>query len=156
MVTLQPLDERSKVFKHPENELWANVTLLRNGYLASSPSKPVTAFSLQLLDVLAAVQRRGPSVSIQTMAKAFCDLRNVSLKRLCIFRYSHLRVQVPYQHYFRAQLTSALDAYHLICRCVQQRLDSAFGRDSPDWRLRNSCTHALTRLVAQILLHLLR
>ncbi|KDN41111.1 hypothetical protein RSAG8_07665, partial [Rhizoctonia solani AG-8 WAC10335] len=55
---------------------YTNATLLRNGYLAPSPRHPKLAFSLLVLDVLVAVQRRGPSVSVQTMAKAFCDLRN--------------------------------------------------------------------------------
>lgn len=71
-------DQRTTQFQHPDDELWVNVTLLRHGYLAPTPSRPSIAFSLELLDVLAAVLRRGPSVSIQIMAKAFCDLRNVS------------------------------------------------------------------------------
>lgn len=64
-------------FQHPPTELWTNVTLLRRGYLGSSPSEPNTAFSLELLDLVAAVQRRGPAVSVQIMAKSLCDLRNV-------------------------------------------------------------------------------
>ncbi|KAG8704171.1 hypothetical protein FRC08_002384 [Ceratobasidium sp. 394] len=115
-------DEKIIQFKHLRTESCINATLLRNGYLAPTPSKPSMAISLQVLDILAAVQRRGPAVSIQVMAKAFCDLRNV-----------------PYKKHFRTQLASALDAYLLIQRRVQHRLDIALGRDTPDWRMLNSC-----------------
>ncbi|KAG9089237.1 hypothetical protein FS749_001499 [Ceratobasidium sp. UAMH 11750] len=112
----------SKSFPQGDNEQWANVTLLRNGYLSSSPHRPRMAFSISLLELLAAVLRRGPAVSIQIMAKAFCDLRNV-----------------PFEDYFRDQLTDALDVYLMIEREVARRVAVVLGRDDPEWRLRNAC-----------------
>jgi hypothetical protein len=74
--------EHDHSFYHPKPTQYVNATLLRHGYLSPTPLRPSIAVSLQLLDVLAAVQRRGPAVSIQIMAKAFCDLRNVSINYL--------------------------------------------------------------------------
>lgn len=114
--------DNTKIFHHPATELWTNVTLLRHGYLTPSPSKPSVAMSLQVLELFANVQRRGPSVSVQILAKAWCDSRNV-----------------PYVKYFRTQLAKALDVYLQIQREVQRRLDVALGRDTPDWRMLNTC-----------------
>ncbi|KAG8685044.1 hypothetical protein FRC08_013330, partial [Ceratobasidium sp. 394] len=114
--------EDHKSFSHGSNDPWVNPTLVRHGYLSPSPHRPRIAFSILLLELLAAVQRRAPSMSIQVMAKAFCDLRNV-----------------PYDPYFRDQLTAALDVYLLIEREVERRLAVAMGRDDPDWKLKNAC-----------------
>ncbi|KAG8733227.1 hypothetical protein FRC10_000340 [Ceratobasidium sp. 414] len=89
----------------------------------------VNVLCIDIAELLAAVQRRGPSVSIQVMAKAFCDLRNV-----------------PYETHFRTQLTAALDVYLMIEREVGQRLAVAMGRDDPNWRLKNACMACTYRL----------
>ncbi|CCO35543.1 hypothetical protein BN14_09661 [Rhizoctonia solani AG-1 IB] len=68
--------ETEEIMCFERTATYANATLLRNGFIAPSPRHPTLAFSLLVLDVLVAFQRRGPSVSIQTMAKALCDLRN--------------------------------------------------------------------------------
>ncbi|KAG8681486.1 hypothetical protein FRC09_017454, partial [Ceratobasidium sp. 395] len=124
-VTLQCIcvsAEISKTFPLASPDSWVNATLIRHGFLAPSPSRPTVAISLELLEILAAVQRRAPSASVEALSKAFCDLRNV-----------------PYRTHFCTQLTAALDAFHMICRVAQRRLDQAMGRDSPDWRIKHSC-----------------
>ncbi|KAG8689494.1 hypothetical protein FRC11_002288 [Ceratobasidium sp. 423] len=103
--------ESTKTFKHPTGSV-VNATLLHNGYLGCSPDRPVLAISILVLRVLAAVLRRGPSVSLQVMSKVFCNLRNV-----------------PYQPYFRVQLTSALDAFQMIRREQKRRLRIAMGEN---------------------------
>jgi hypothetical protein len=70
-------DESIQSFSTVKSDLWVNVMLLRHGYLAPTPSHPTTAILLELLDIISAVQRCDPSVSIQVMAKAFSDLCNV-------------------------------------------------------------------------------
>ncbi|KAG8727744.1 hypothetical protein FRC11_012539, partial [Ceratobasidium sp. 423] len=99
-----------------------NLVLLKHGYLAPTPIQPRLAISIQVLDLYHALQCRGPSLSAQSIAKALCDLRNV-----------------PYERYFRVQLVSAVDAFRMIQRNVQKRLDIAMGRDSPNWRMKHSC-----------------
>ncbi|KAG8680069.1 hypothetical protein FRC08_016559 [Ceratobasidium sp. 394] len=63
------------------------------------------------------------------MAKAFCNMRNV-----------------PYEDYFRAQLSAALDAYLMIEREVERRLATAMGRDDPNWRIKNACVACTYKL----------
>ncbi|KAG9084022.1 hypothetical protein FRC06_004269, partial [Ceratobasidium sp. 370] len=89
--------EDHKSFPHTTNDPWVNPTLVRHSYLSPSPHQPWVAFAIALLELLTAVQRRGLSMSIQVMAKVFCDLRNV-----------------PYETHFRTQLMAALDVYLLI------------------------------------------
>ncbi|KAG8696739.1 hypothetical protein FRC08_006965 [Ceratobasidium sp. 394] len=122
----------SKSFPRGANDQWANLTLVRHGYLSSSPHRPRVAFSISLLELVAAVMRRGPATSIQVMAKAFCDLRNV-----------------PYEEYFRDQLTDALDVYLMVEREVQHRVAVALGRDDPHWRLRNACMACTYKLESE-------
>ncbi|KAG9090732.1 hypothetical protein FS749_000325 [Ceratobasidium sp. UAMH 11750] len=121
--------EGRKSFSHNNDDPWINPTLVRHGYLSPSPRRPRMAFSILLLELLAAVQRRGPAMSIQVMGKAFCDLRNV-----------------PYETHFHDQLTAALDAFLMIEREVERRLAVAMGRDDPDWRLKNVCMPCTYRL----------
>ncbi|KAG8745480.1 hypothetical protein FRC12_014536, partial [Ceratobasidium sp. 428] len=98
-----------------------NEILVQHGYIGCSPLQPKLAISLGLVELFANVMRRGPSVSVQTLAKASCDSRNV-----------------PYTAYFRKQFTAALDAFNLIEREVQRRLDHALGRDE-DFTIKNKC-----------------
>ncbi|KAG8679588.1 hypothetical protein FRC09_018861 [Ceratobasidium sp. 395] len=74
-----PTAEISKTFPLVSPDSWVNATLIRHGFLAPSPSRPTVAISLELLEILAAVQRRAPSASVEALSKAFCDLRNSSL-----------------------------------------------------------------------------
>ncbi|KAG9081176.1 hypothetical protein FRC06_005751 [Ceratobasidium sp. 370] len=69
--------EDHKSFPHNANDPWVNPTLVRHGYLSPSPHRPRAAFAIALLELLAAIQRWGPSMSIQVMAKVFCDLHNL-------------------------------------------------------------------------------
>ncbi|KDN33883.1 hypothetical protein RSAG8_13023, partial [Rhizoctonia solani AG-8 WAC10335] len=73
--------------------------LVSHGYLSSTPARPTVAFSLDVLELADALQRRSPSTSIQGIAETLCDLRNV-----------------PYKRYHRVQLSSALDVYRMINR----------------------------------------
>ncbi|KAG8688508.1 hypothetical protein FRC08_011398 [Ceratobasidium sp. 394] len=125
VVTLLCVDVKGKStrsFELYSSDSNANAMLLRHGYLSATPSRPTVAFSLDLLNILSAVQRRAPSVSTQAMAKAFCDLRNV-----------------PYKPHSRNRLSSALDVYYMLNRAIKKRVDKAMGRDTPDWRLKNCC-----------------
>ncbi|KAG8769985.1 hypothetical protein FRC12_004590 [Ceratobasidium sp. 428] len=69
--------EHSKTFPLPGPDSWVNTTLVCHGFPAPSPSRPTVAISLELLNILAAVQRRAPSASVEALSKAFSDLRNV-------------------------------------------------------------------------------
>ncbi|CAE6404734.1 unnamed protein product, partial [Rhizoctonia solani] len=107
----------------------ANVALIKHGFISPSPTRPTIAISLKMLNVVEAMQQRCPSASIQGMAKAFCDLRNV-----------------PFKPYFRTQLSAVLDVYYMIRREAQQRLDKALGQDSAELKLKKCCPPCTKRL----------
>ncbi|KAG8694778.1 hypothetical protein FRC09_009610 [Ceratobasidium sp. 395] len=69
--------ERSMTFPLPGPDSWVNTTLVLHGFLAPSPSCPTVAISLELLDILAAMQRQAPSASVEALSKALSDLCNV-------------------------------------------------------------------------------
>lgn len=48
-------------------------------------------------------------------------------------------VQIPYRRRYRTALSNAFEIYLAIQREVKRRVDVALGRDSPDWRVLNSC-----------------
>ena len=53
------------------------VTLVRNGYIPTSPEKPSTAIEIQLLKVYQEVNGRCPNLGIQAFVRATCDLNYV-------------------------------------------------------------------------------
>ncbi|QRV77134.1 hypothetical protein RhiJN_05149 [Ceratobasidium sp. AG-Ba] len=59
-----------------DKESSINEALVRQGYIGCSPLHPKLAISLKFLELFANIMRRGPSVSVQTLAKASCDSRN--------------------------------------------------------------------------------
>ncbi|EUC59839.1 hypothetical protein RSOL_325570, partial [Rhizoctonia solani AG-3 Rhs1AP] len=103
--------------------------LIKHGFVSPSPTRPTVAISLKMLYVLEATQQRCPSASIQGMAKAFCDLRNV-----------------PFKPYFRTQLSAALDVYYMIQRETRRRLDKVLDLDSPELKLKNCCAPCAKKL----------
>ncbi|KAG8729554.1 hypothetical protein FRC11_008489 [Ceratobasidium sp. 423] len=103
--------------------------LLSQGYLSSTPTRPTMAFSLDILELADALQWRSPSTSIQGIAHALCDLRNV-----------------PYKHYHRVQLSSALDVYRMICHEAKSRLDKILTHDSHGRKPENCCAQCMYRL----------
>ncbi|QRW09387.1 hypothetical protein RhiLY_08386 [Ceratobasidium sp. AG-Ba] len=126
---IAPKGETTQTFTVFGSDVGPNTSLLRSGYLAPTPSRPTIAFSLEILDTVYAVQRRSPLTSTESMAKAFCDLRNV-----------------PYVHHHRTQLSSAMDAYMLIRRTVQDRLNEALGKNTLDHELKNCCPSCMYKL----------
>lgn len=54
--------------------------------------------------------------------------------------------QVPYRSYLSTQFSITYDAYLEICRRVNSQINSALGRDTPDWRMKNSCPPCFYKL----------
>jgi hypothetical protein len=48
--------------------------------------------------------------------------------------------KIRYRRYLADQLRAAYDVYLELQRRVSHRLDKCLGRDTPDWRMLNSCT----------------
>jgi hypothetical protein len=65
----QPMEQR-------EDEE-ANVALIRQGYLGSSPSQPTAAFTLEVLEFYHQLRRRQANFSVQSFIKVLCAIQNV-------------------------------------------------------------------------------
>jgi hypothetical protein len=119
----------------------ANVALIRCGLLGTVPIHPKVAISLHTLELYHCLRHRQPRLSIQSMARAPCDLHKV--RNSCI-AVSITSSSFPYITYcsstFREQFSMAFDVYLDILREVQTRVDSALARNMPDWRIQNSCS----------------
>ncbi|KAF7356780.1 hypothetical protein MVEN_01013300 [Mycena venus] len=64
-------------FSHPGDVRKANETLLRHGYLGSSPDKPSIAFSLRTLEIYRQIHRVCPRFTIDSLAKTLNHLHRV-------------------------------------------------------------------------------
>lgn len=58
---------------------FANVSLIREGYLGCTPTEPTLAISLDLLELFHRLKRRHPCLSVQAMVCALSDIHNVSV-----------------------------------------------------------------------------
>ncbi|KAI0818788.1 hypothetical protein BC629DRAFT_1588119 [Irpex lacteus] len=114
--------ERRRVsVPQPEGD-FANVALVRHGLLGCSPINPAFAISLHTLELYHRLRRRHPRLGIQAMTRALCDVHEVN-----------------YLDSYREQVSIAFDAYLEILRRVQQEVDHALERDTPNWRIKHAC-----------------
>jgi hypothetical protein len=56
----------------------ANVSLIQAGYLGITPTQPVSAITLECLELYHQIRRRQGNFSVQSMVKVLCALHNVS------------------------------------------------------------------------------
>ncbi|KAG2118322.1 hypothetical protein DEU56DRAFT_930524 [Suillus clintonianus] len=84
---------------------------------------PSVAITVRTLAVYRQTHRVCPRLSIHAEAKKLCHMH-------------HIR----YRRYLADQLRAAYDVYLELQRHVSHRLDKCLGRDTPDWRMLNSCT----------------
>ncbi|KZV92760.1 hypothetical protein EXIGLDRAFT_598781, partial [Exidia glandulosa HHB12029] len=96
--------------------------LMHAGLVACTPAVPEVAISIGILELYYFIRSHAPRLGVQPFVRALCD------KYKCVFR-----------PYLRDQFAAAFDAYMAIRREVQRRMDTALGRDAPNWRAHNSC-----------------
>ncbi|TFK59791.1 hypothetical protein BDN72DRAFT_905544 [Pluteus cervinus] len=101
---------------------YLNESLLQFGYLASSPLRPTTAFSIQALKLYRQAHRTCPRFSIEAYCRTLCHVLNI-----------------PFPTYLPVQFSHSYDTYLLINRIVDRRVDAALGRNEPNWHIKNSC-----------------
>ena len=58
---------------------YANVSLIRDGYLGCTPTEPALAISLDTLELFHRLKRRHPRLSVQAMVRALSDIHNVPM-----------------------------------------------------------------------------
>lgn len=86
----------------------ANVALVKEGLLGCSPVSPEVAVSLDTLELYHRLRRRHPQLGIQAMARALCDLHNVSQTfdtASCVLMLCRSRTQLPCVNICLWQLT---------------------------------------------------
>ncbi|KAF7372185.1 hypothetical protein MVEN_00077700 [Mycena venus] len=115
-------------FAHAFDALKVNETLIRHGYLGSSPDKPALAILLRTLEIYHQIHRICPRFTIDSLAKTL--------------NYLH---KVPRKTYLAKQLTNAYDAYLEIQHCVDQRVKVSLGRDET-WDAKGVCPPCFYRV----------
>ncbi|KAI0043338.1 hypothetical protein FA95DRAFT_1584139 [Auriscalpium vulgare] len=96
--------------------------MVRAGYLGCSPLHPTVAISIRTLELYRQTHRANPRLSIQAQVRAICAIHNV-----------------PYRGYLCEQLRIAFDVYLDVLDSVTRRVRAALGRDTPNWRMLNTC-----------------
>ncbi|KAG0702917.1 hypothetical protein DFH29DRAFT_982187 [Suillus ampliporus] len=108
---------------------YPNEMLIYYGYIGCAPMYPTVAISLRTLASYRQSHRTCPRFGIQAQCKTLAFLHNI-----------------PYCLYLNTQFSVAYDIYLEILHCVQQRLQAPLGRDTPNWRLLNSCPACFYKL----------
>ncbi|KAI6012001.1 hypothetical protein BKA83DRAFT_4466554 [Pisolithus microcarpus] len=103
--------------------VWAYLEWSANsaGVVLCAPLRPHTAVMIDALELYRVARNRSPHLSIQAFVKTISDLQGVQ-----------------YRPYLTHLFSIALDVY-LQMRLVDDLILKALCRDTPDWRLKNSC-----------------
>ncbi|KAG1858513.1 hypothetical protein F4604DRAFT_1589518 [Suillus subluteus] len=96
--------------------------LIQYGYLGNVPYSPSIATSLRTLEHFRLLRLCKPSFSVEAFAKVICDSYGI-----------------PYHRRYRTILADTFDIHLTILRHVSKQVDAALGRDTPNWRVLNSC-----------------
>jgi hypothetical protein len=118
----------TRYFTHATDAKCTNETLLRHGYIGSSPEKVTLAFPLQLFEVYRQIHRVCPRFSMGALSTSLTNLHH------------H-----PRRSLLAEQLTTAYDAYLEIMRQVEARAHLALGRDAA-WYIQNVCAPCLYKI----------
>ncbi|KAG1720869.1 hypothetical protein EDB19DRAFT_1646821 [Suillus lakei] len=108
---------------------YPNETLIYYGYIGCMPMYPAIAISLRTLAAYHQSHRTCPRFGIQAQCKTLAFLHNI-----------------PCRPYLNTQFSVAYNIYLEILHRVQQRLQAPLGRDTPNWRLLNSCPACFYKL----------
>ncbi|KAK1220387.1 hypothetical protein PQX77_016845 [Marasmius sp. AFHP31] len=102
--------------------LFWSIFLVHNGLFPCSPGVSKVTVTTRTLETFRLLSLRCPRLGIQPFVKALCDLHGVA-----------------FRPYLREQLSIAYDLYLDIRARVRDLVMATVGRDSPNWRLSNTC-----------------
>ncbi|KAJ7740402.1 hypothetical protein B0H14DRAFT_2638071 [Mycena olivaceomarginata] len=103
--------------------------LIKQGLMPCAPWKPSVAIATRVLELYRTTHIRCPQLAIQSFVKLLCDLHGV-----------------PYRPYLRQQFSTAYDIYLEIRRQTDCLVNSALGRNTPNWRLKHTCPACMYKL----------
>ncbi|KAJ6525515.1 hypothetical protein DFH09DRAFT_1095569 [Mycena vulgaris] len=102
---------------------------VRQGWMPASPWTPRVVFSIRVLEFHRVAHLRCPRLGIQAFVRGMCDIHGVAPRQ-----------------WLGTQFGIAFDAYLAVLAIVDARVLVALGRDTPHWRLKNSCPCCLYKL----------
>jgi len=114
--------------------------MIRQGIMPSCPISPSVGITTECLELYRIAHLRSPHLSIQPWVKTLCDIHGVSFNLVWLLQSLQLKnFQVQFKKHLSRQFSIAFDLYLQIRSRVDQRVQAALNRDSPDWRLRHAC-----------------
>ncbi|KAJ6451554.1 hypothetical protein C8R45DRAFT_1057106 [Mycena sanguinolenta] len=103
--------------------------LIKQGLVPCSPWSPSVAIATRVLELYHTTHIRCPQLAIQAFVKSLCDLHGVS-----------------YRPYLREQFSVAYDVYLELRQKTDALVNQALGRDTPNWRLKHTCSGCMYKL----------
>ena len=120
-------------------DIHVNAVLVRHGFLGCAPLMPSVAFSLRTLLAYQQLHRATPGLGIQALVKTLCNTNNASVFFSDMGQSIYCVKQVPYRPGLEDQFSIAFDIFLDLLRTIDGRVKIALGRDSPNWRMLNTC-----------------
>lgn len=139
------IGRESVTFIHDPSD-YPNVTLLRHGFLGSSPTHPTIAIHISVLDYYRQLHRECPRLSVQAQVKALCHLHGVSMAYVVHICYLLTPHQVLFYKDFSRQFSATFDVYLAALREVDRLVHERLGHVGPDWRMKTVCPPCFYRL----------
>ncbi|KAJ7814774.1 hypothetical protein B0H14DRAFT_2375803, partial [Mycena olivaceomarginata] len=102
---------------------------VRRGWMPASPWNPTVVITIRTLEVYRVTHLRCPRLGIQAFVRSLCDIHGIAPRP-----------------WLGAQFSVAFDAYLAIRAEVDRRVQVALGRDTPHWRLKNTCPCCLYKV----------
>ncbi|KAJ7763245.1 hypothetical protein B0H14DRAFT_2403566 [Mycena olivaceomarginata] len=102
---------------------------VHQGLMPSTPLHPTVVVTVRTLELFRVMQLRCPRLGVQAFVRGLCNLHSVTPRP-----------------YLGSQFSTAFDVYLSIRAEVDKRVKVALGRDTPNWRLKNSCPACLYKL----------
>lgn len=138
-------DRATVIFQHNPVD-YHNVTLLRRGFLGSSPTHPNVAIHISALECYRQLHRECPRLSIQAQVKALCHLHSVNSALLFYFISLLNSSQVLYYKDISRQFSTAFDVYLSILGEVDRLVNERLGHVGSEWQMKNVCPPCFYRL----------
>jgi hypothetical protein len=102
--------------------------------MPAAPYSPNVTITICTLEIFRVMQLCCPRPGVQVFIRALCNIHvQVFIRALCNIH------GVPPRPYLGAQFSVAFDVYLAICAEVDKRTQAALGRNTPNWRLKNTC-----------------
>ncbi|KAJ7044323.1 hypothetical protein C8F04DRAFT_1027413 [Mycena alexandri] len=112
-----------------EGDTYIASALVRQGLIPCAAYRSTVAITVRTLEVFRSLQLRCPRLGIQAFVRALCDIHGAAPRP-----------------YLTTQFSVAFDVYLAIRAKAHARVQTALGRDTPNWRLENACPACMYKL----------